>query len=115
MTIPGHEYVRGQLLRNEYRDRARDLWDRFDVIALPTAETQAPGLATTGSPALQAVITLFGMASISLPVGLSDDGLPIGLQLVSPHRDGAATLLRAARWVESLIEPLPAVPTGLSD
>ncbi len=115
MTIPGHSYVRAQILRREYREKAIADWSSFDVIALPTAETPAPGLESTGSPALQAVVTLFGLPSISLPVGLSPDGLPVGLQLVSPNALGNVRLLRIARWMESLLEPLPAVPTGIAD
>lgn len=115
MAIPGHVYVRAQILRREYREKALADWSSFDVIALPTAETPAPGLETTGSPALQAVVTLFGLPSISLPVGLSPDGLPVGLQLVSPTMSGNAQLLRIARWMEGLLDPLPAVPTGIAD
>lgn len=113
MAIPGHAYVRAQMLRREYRERALTDWAGFDAIALPTAETPAPGLESTGSPALQAVVTLFGLPSISLPAGLSPDGLPVGLQLVSTTALGNARLLRIARWLESLLDPLPAVPTGI--
>ncbi|MGH9174739.1 MAG: amidase [Vicinamibacterales bacterium] len=115
MTVPGHSYVRAQILRREYLARARELWGGVDFIAIPTAETTAPDLTTTGTPTLQAVITMFGMTSISLPVGLSADGLPIGIQLVSPRPDGTADLLRAARWLESLIEPLPPIPSAIAN
>ncbi|HEX5165192.1 MAG TPA: amidase family protein, partial [Thermomicrobiales bacterium] len=115
MAIPAHSYVRAQILRREARDRALTDWGEFDVIALPTAETPAPGLESTGSPALQAVVTMFGLPSVSLPVGLSPDGLPVGLQLVAPTRLGNARLLRIARWLEGLLEPLPAIPTGIAD
>ncbi len=114
-AIPGHSYVRAQMLRREYREKALREWADFDVIALPTAETPAPGLETTGSPSLQAVVTLFGLPSISLPAGLSSDGLPVGLQLVSPTALGNARLLRIARWMESLLDPLPSVPTGITE
>lgn len=113
MAIPGHAYVRAQMLRREYREKALREWANFDVVALPTAETSAPGLETTGSPALQAVVTLFGLPSISLPAGLSPDGLPIGLQLVATTAYGNGHLLRIARWMESLLDPLPAVPTEI--
>jgi aspartyl-tRNA(Asn)/glutamyl-tRNA(Gln) amidotransferase subunit A len=115
MAIPAHSYVRAQILRREARDRALTDWGEFDVIALPTAETPAPGLETTGSPALQSVVTMFRLPSVSLPVGLSPDGLPVGLQLVAPTPLGNARLLRIARWMEGLLEPLPAVPTGIAD
>lgn len=115
MTIPGHTYVRAQMLRREFREKALADWSSFDVVALPTAETPAPGLETTGSPSLQAVVTLFGLPSISLPAGLSPDGLPVGLQLVSTTMLGNAHLLRIARWMEGLLEPLPSTPAGIAD
>src|SRR5687768_5218225 len=69
-AVSAHAYVRAQILRREYRDQALADWSSFDIIALPTAETPAVTPETTGSPALQAVVTLFGLPSISLPVGL---------------------------------------------
>lgn len=115
MTIPAHAYARAQILRREHRERALDAWSGYDVIALPTAETPATPLDSTGSPALQAVVTMFGLPSITLPAGLSPDGLPVGLQLVAPTALGNARLLRIARWFENLLDPLPAVPSGIID
>ena len=46
--------------------------------------------------------TVTGLPAISVPVGLSDDGLPVGLQLIGPPR-GEAQLLAAARAVEAAV------------
>ncbi|MCI2399163.1 amidase family protein [Aliiroseovarius subalbicans] len=43
--------------------------------------------------------TVTGMPAMSVPVGLSDDGIPVGLQLIGPPR-GEAKLLAAARAFE---------------
>jgi amidase len=43
-----------------------------------------------------------GLPAISVPVGLNDDGVPVGLQLIGPHR-GEAKLLAAARAVEMAV------------
>lgn len=43
--------------------------------------------------------TVTGLPAMSVPIGLSDDGLPVGLQLIGPPR-GEAKLLQAARAVE---------------
>jgi amidase len=54
------------------------------------------------------VITLTGCPAISLPCGLSRDGLPIGLQLVGrPHGD--AELLGYARLIEHALAFPPRV------
>ena len=48
-----------------------------------------------------------GWPSITLPIGLSSEGLPLGLQLVgAPFAE--SSLLAAARWVESQLDPMPA-------
>jgi amidase len=46
--------------------------------------------------------TTTGLPAISVPVGLSPDGMPIGIQLLGPHR-GEAKLLTAARAVEMAV------------
>ncbi len=43
--------------------------------------------------------TTTGLPAISVPIGLSNDGMPIGIQLIGPPR-GEAKLLAAARIVE---------------
>ncbi len=43
--------------------------------------------------------SLAGLPAISVPAGLSGDGLPLGMQLVAPPF-GEETLFRAARVVE---------------
>ena len=46
-------------------------------------------------------ITVTCCPALSLPAGFSDDGLPIGAQLIGPLR-GDAFLLRAAKAVEAI-------------
>lgn len=46
--------------------------------------------------------TTAGLPAISVPVGFSDDGLPIGLQLIGPPR-GEARVLAIARTVEMAV------------
>ena len=46
--------------------------------------------------------TTCGLPAISVPIGLSPDGLPIGVQLIGPPR-GEATVLRVARAVEMAV------------
>jgi Asp-tRNA(Asn)/Glu-tRNA(Gln) amidotransferase A subunit family amidase len=72
---------------------------RYDAILTPAAPSAAPkGLASTGDPSFCTLWTLCGMPCVTLPLLVSTDGLPIGVQLVGP-RDGDARLLRTARWL----------------
>ncbi len=42
---------------------------------------------------------LAGLPGLSVPAGLSPEGLPVGVQLLAPE-DGEPALLRAARAIE---------------
>ena len=46
--------------------------------------------------------TTTGLPAISVPVGLSDNGMPIGIQLIGPPR-GEAKLLAVARALEMAV------------
>ncbi|MDE0718397.1 MAG: amidase family protein, partial [Rhodospirillaceae bacterium] len=54
-------------------------------------------------------ITLTGLPVVSLPCGFTQDGLPVGLQLVGRHR-GEAALLAAAAQLEDLLGLSARVP-----
>ena len=75
---------------------------RYDAILTPAAPGPAPkGLASTGDPAFCTLWTLCGMPAISLPLLQStNNGLPLGVQLVGP-RHGDARLLRTAKWLSA--------------
>ncbi|MEM7252262.1 MAG: amidase family protein [Pseudomonadota bacterium] len=59
--------------------------------------------------AITFALTLTSCPVISIPCGVTADGLPVGMQLVGPPR-GEATLLRAARQLESIVQFTPRLP-----
>ncbi len=71
----------------------------FDAIIAPAALGDAPQLASgTGNPVCSTIWTLCGLPCLSLPLLISADGLPIGVQIIgAPERDDR--LLRTARWI----------------
>ena len=75
-----------------------------DAALMPTTTSPAPAdLSTTGDPVFQVPWTSAGLPSITLPSGLSESGLPLGIQLASqPFSEGS--LLAAARWCESVLD-----------
>jgi Asp-tRNA(Asn)/Glu-tRNA(Gln) amidotransferase A subunit family amidase len=73
----------------------------LDVLLTPSAPGEAPeGIASTGDPVFNRVVTLLGFPAVSLPAGTGPSGLPLGVQLVGPPREEEA-LLAAAAWIEA--------------
>ena len=81
---------------------------RFDVLVSPTSPTTAFRIGEKADDPMAMYLNdiytipanLAGVPAVSVPCGLDDDGLPIGLQLTAPALD-EATLLRAAHALES--------------
>lgn len=73
-----------------------------DVLACPAAVGAAPTPETTGDPSFNSPWSYTGLPTVSFPIGLSSDGLPLAIQLVGrPHDE--ARLFAAALWCESQI------------
>lgn len=105
--VTGEAYLQAQRLRRQARPEVEAMLDGLDCLLMPTVDVVAPEPSTTGNAAFQAVWSLFGFPALTLPSGLSGEGLPFGIQLVArPFRED--TLLRAAAWCEAILGRLPA-------
>ena len=104
MLIPALDYVQAQRLRREFRSDMTTALASVDVALMPTTTSPAPAdLTNTGNPVFQVPWTSAGLPSITLPSGLSETGLPLGVQLAGqPFSE--ATLLAVARWCESVLD-----------
>lgn len=95
------DFVRAQQLRQELRRRCEQIFERVDLLSTPTAPYGAPAL---GDPARNSWFTApfnaLGWPAITVPVGLTAERLPLGLQLAGRPWD-EATVLRAAAAVEA--------------
>ncbi|MBU0587193.1 MAG: amidase [Gammaproteobacteria bacterium] len=76
-----------------------EYFDHFDAIVTPSTLGPAPkGLGSTGDPVMSTIWTFAGLPCISMPLLQTEEGLPLGVQLVGgPRQD--ARLLRTARWL----------------
>jgi Asp-tRNA(Asn)/Glu-tRNA(Gln) amidotransferase A subunit family amidase len=94
--IPAERYGEHLRTRASFGPPLTRLLARYDAVLTPSTTGVPPvGRHHTGDPMCSRVWTLIGAPSISLPLAWTDDGLPVGLQLVgAPYRDGA--LLEAA-------------------
>ncbi|MGH2456770.1 MAG: amidase [Candidatus Limnocylindria bacterium] len=107
LDVPAVEYlaaVRGTVAQAQAAFRR--VFRRSDVILSASRPTIAPRLdeerpprdATKLSDLLRAAGNLAGVPGISFPCGLSDEGLPVGLQLVGPRGSDAALMAMAAAF-----------------
>ena len=116
LNLSGTEIIAAQRAREALFHRVARFFDDFDLLACPTVAvppfpvehrfpTEIAGERLTTYidwMFLTFVITLTGCPAISLPCGLTKDGLPIGLQLVGrPHSD--ALLLGMAKFLEEAL------------
>ena len=100
-------YARAQKLRTLIKRDFERAFEKCDVLLTPATPGPAFGVgAKTADPLemyLQDVFTvtvnLAGLPGIAVPAGLTQNGLPLGLQLIGKAFD-EATLLRAASAVE---------------
>ncbi len=83
-------------------------FERFDILVSPTSPTTAFRIGEKADDPMAMYLNdiftipanLAGVPAISVPCGLDDGGLPIGVQLTAPALD-ESTLLRAAHALES--------------
>jgi aspartyl-tRNA(Asn)/glutamyl-tRNA(Gln) amidotransferase subunit A len=82
-----------------------DLMRDVDALICPAARGPAPDTSTTGDPVFNSRWTYTGQPTITIPMGLSDDGLPLGIQVIGRRFDEPA-LFRAAAWCEAVLPGL---------
>jgi len=100
LLVPASTYIRAQRIRARFINEVYESLKGLDCLLMPSTTAPAPtGLESTGDPSFNAPWSLSGFPTITIPSGLTDDELPLGIQLVGrPFEE--VTLLRAARWCE---------------
>ncbi len=100
-------YVKAQKVRTRIAGDFTSAFENVDVLLAPTAPSPAfaidekfdDPIAMYLNDIFTVPASLAGLPAISVPAGLTSDGLPLGLQLISPAFD-EVTLFRAAEALE---------------
>jgi aspartyl-tRNA(Asn)/glutamyl-tRNA(Gln) amidotransferase subunit A len=104
LLIPATSYLRAQRIRGEIIKDIIQLIKKFDCLVSPsTVDTAPEGLEWTGTPAFNTPWSLTGLPSITIPSGLSNEKLPLGLQIIGiPYSEWK--LLQIAGWCEDKLK-----------
>lgn len=100
-------YRKGQQVRRVLTEDFLKAFEKVDVIVTPTAPTPAFRLGEkTDDPVSMYLADIYtvtaslaGICGVSVPCGVSREGLPIGAQVLGPHF-GESTVFRAAQGIE---------------
>jgi amidase len=113
--LTGADVARAYRARTTLGERMRTFFERYDVLVLPVSQVP-PFPADQEYPAdvdgrVQSTyldwmrsayfVTVTGCPAISVPAGFTDEGLPVGIQIVAPH-SGERRLLEIAHAFEQV-------------
>lgn len=97
------------------RLQLKPLWQRIDILMLPTATTCPTRAAVAAEPVLRNselgrytnFVNLLGLSALALPSSITGQGLPFGVTFVAPGGADAALIHWGLRW-----EACHALPLG---
>ncbi|PKN94953.1 MAG: Asp-tRNA(Asn)/Glu-tRNA(Gln) amidotransferase GatCAB subunit A [Chloroflexi bacterium HGW-Chloroflexi-6] len=109
-AVSSTDYALARRVQSEMKRYFGLFFDQFDVLLLPTTASVAAPIDGLDSAAYASRLTRFtapfnltGLPALSVPGGVSADGLPIGLQLVGPAWS-EAVVLQAGQAFEASIQ-----------
>ena len=103
LDTPASDYSDALQRRQQFIADMQILAESSDILLTPATPTPAlPDLTNTGNTSFQGPWTSCGLPAISIPSGIAQSGLPLGLQLIAaPYRE--QRLLAAAQWCEQTL------------
>ena len=85
------------------KEAAAELFSSCDAWLAPATVGEAPGLETTGNPVMNSPGSFLHLPAINLPVSVSKNGLPLGIQLIGNKNDDGE-LIAIATWAEQQLK-----------
>jgi aspartyl-tRNA(Asn)/glutamyl-tRNA(Gln) amidotransferase subunit A len=103
LSCPAPEYARCKEHQEQLRTEMEACFDDVDVLLTPATAGPAPDAGSTGDPVFNAPWSYTGFPTISFPVALAPDGLPLAIQFVGhPWRE--SELFPVAAWCEKVLD-----------
>ena len=114
-VFTGAHYVQSQKIRTRLEIHFRKVFDIVDIICTPTTPVAAPiirenALQSGVSDLVQTAMlmryvlapNMLGLTALTLPVGIVEDSLPVGLQLIAPPWNESSLLHIGATLEEKI-------------
>jgi Asp-tRNA(Asn)/Glu-tRNA(Gln) amidotransferase A subunit family amidase len=102
LLLPAAAYVDAKKHQSIFKREIKCSFRGVDVIVTPATPAPAPhGLSSTGDPLFNSPWSHSGLPTVVLPIGIAENGLPVGIQLIGKAWD-ESTLLSVAAWCESV-------------
>lgn len=98
------EYARAKEHQGRLKREMEALFHGINALLAPATTSAAPDASSTGNPAFNSPWSYTGLPVVSLPVMLSRDRLPLGVQLIGPAF-AEGNLFLTARWTEKALTP----------
>lgn len=126
LSLSGMEVHRASVLRSDWFRSATNAFETHDVLALPSAQV-FPFDKSTEWPReiagrsmdtyhrwmeVMIAASLIGLPVVNVPVGFSEAGLPMGMQLIGPRGSDRRLLELAQAWHEATDWPGRRPPPG---
>jgi Asp-tRNA(Asn)/Glu-tRNA(Gln) amidotransferase A subunit family amidase len=102
LQVDKQEYTRCQAHQQALKREIVAAFTDVDVLACPSAVGPAPTTESTGDPSFNAPWSYTGLPTVSFPIGLAPDGLPLAIQLVGRAHE-ERKLLGVAAWCERCV------------
>lgn len=112
LSLTAADITRASLIRSEWFEKTAELFEQYDVLVLPSSqvlpfdkEVHWPDKINkipmdTYHRWMQVVIpaSLTGLPALNVPVGFSENDLPMGMQLIGPRMNDAALMQLAQQY-----------------
>jgi Asp-tRNA(Asn)/Glu-tRNA(Gln) amidotransferase A subunit family amidase len=111
LALPPSDREKANRSRANIDERFAAAFESVDCLLCPVSPEFAPLMtaSSTGDFSFLSAASLLGLPAFSLPTGLSEQGLPLAIQLIFPRKSDASAFAMAA-WCESVLGLMPEPP-----